>query len=302
MAYSTTEDISELLKQTTLEDNVDVIGPELGRGSYGRVFRVRYGRSICAAKEIHPILYEEVGLEEKESIRRSFLRECYYCSTLNHPNIVQFIGIYYLPHTPLHLPIMIMELMNTSLTSFIRNSSPNLDSKAKNSILLDVACGLSYLHNQRPPVIHRDLSPNNIMLTSKPVAKIGDLGVAKAIRADSRGTNGKLTNAPGTIDFMPPEALQDDAVYGTSLDVFSFGGIMLHVITEEWPTPKASTKFNTVTRNTTGFNEVERRKHYLDKIIGNAALRLLVERCLDNDPTVRPTMPSVMKTLKVESM
>ena len=61
----------------------------------------------------------------------------------------------------------------------------------KKSILLDVACGLSYLHNQRPPVIHRDLSPNNIMLTSQLVAKIGDLGVAKAIKADSRGSKGK---------------------------------------------------------------------------------------------------------------
>ena len=302
MAYSTTEDISELLKQTTLKDNVELIGSELGRGAYGRVFRVLYGGTICAAKEIHPILYEEVGLEAKEAIRRSFLRECYYCSTLHHPNIVQFIGIYYPPHMPLHLPIMVMELMNSSLTSFIRTKTFNLDSKVKKSILLDVACGLSYLHNQRPPVIHRDLSPNNIMLTSQLVAKIGDLGVAKAIRADSRRSKGKLTNAPGTTDFMPPEALQDDAVYGTSLDVFSFGGIILYVITEEWPTPKASTKFNTMTRCTIGFNEVERRKHYLDKIIGNIDLRLLVERCLDNDPNVRPTMPSVMKTLKVQSM
>lgn len=98
---------------------------------------------------------------------------------------------------------------------------------------------------------------------------------------------------------MPPEALQDDAVYDTSLDVFSFGCITLYVMTEEWPTPKASIKFNTVTRRTTGFNEVERRQRYLDKITGNRDLRLLVEQCLDNDPNVRSTMVSVMKTLKV---
>ena len=62
---------------------------------------------------------------------------------------------------------------------------------------------------------------------------------------------------------MPPEALHDDAAYDTSLDVFSFGGITLYVITEEWPTSTASTEFNAITRRTTGFNEVERRQHYL---------------------------------------
>jgi len=54
-----------------------------------------------------------------------------------------------------------------------------------------------------------------------------------------------------------------------------------------------------VTRSTTGFNEVERRQRYLDKIIGNIALKSLVEKCLDNDPKERPTMVSVMKALKV---
>ena len=75
---------------------------------------------------------------------------------------------------------MVMELMDSSSTSLIRNK-PNLDMMLKNSILLDVTCGLGYLHGQKPPVIHRDLSPNNIMLSSELVAKIADLGVAKAI-------------------------------------------------------------------------------------------------------------------------
>ena len=139
------------------------------------------------------------------------------------------------------------------------------------------------------------------MLSSQLMAKIGDLGVAKAIRADSRRTKNKLTSAPGTTDFMPPEALHNDAVYDTSLDVFSFGGIIIYVITEEWPTPRASTKFDTDTRHTWGFNEVERRQHYLDKITGNHALKSLIERCLDNDPKVRPTISAIIQALKVRN-
>ena len=99
----------------------------------------------------------------------------------------------------------------------------------KGSILLDVAEGLSYLHAQKPAVVHRDLSPRNILLKAGmgevPVAKIGDLGVAKIIKADSRRTQSVLTKAPGTQDFMPPECLEDKPVYSIPLDVFSYGGI-----------------------------------------------------------------------------
>ena len=54
------------------------------------------------------------------------------------------------------------------------------------------------------------------------------------------------------------------------------------------------------TRHTIGFNEVERRQHYLDKITGNYALKSLIERCLDNDPNVRPSIPTIIKALKVQ--
>ena len=74
----------------------------------------------------------------------------------------------------------------------------------KLSMLLDVSRGLWYLHTHHPPIVHRDLSPNNILLTSQFVAKISDLGVAKVIQADSENI---MTRAPGTVDFMPPEAL-----------------------------------------------------------------------------------------------
>ena len=86
--------------------------------------------------------------------------------------------------------------------------------------------GLCYLHNHDPPIVHCKLSPNNILLTAHRVTKISDLGVAKVIKADSRKT---MTKAPGTVDFMPPEALP---VYGPPMDVFSFAGIILHTFNQ----------------------------------------------------------------------
>ena len=55
---------------------------------------------------------------------------------------------------------MMMELMGESLTHYVKK--PNINMKMKASILNDVAFGLHYLHNHEPPVVHRDLSPNNI--------------------------------------------------------------------------------------------------------------------------------------------
>ena len=305
------KEIRELLDAVKLNEGVDILdGKELGRGSYGRVFTVRYGGLRYAAKEIHPILYElGVGPKVQQKIKESFYRECYYCSKLRHPNIVQFIGVYYPSDAPvcsIRLPVMVMELMDCSLTSFIEKKvTAAVDMTVKHSILLDVSHGLKYLHGQNPPILHRDLSPNNIMMSSHDsqhvVAKIGDLGVAKVIaRAD---TKSKLTSVPGTADFMPPEAIHDNPVYDTSLDVFSFGGIILYVITEEWPTPKAPTEFDNVTRSTVGFSEAERRQHYLDKMTGKASdsVKSLVERCLDNDRSMRPTMAAATKLLMVRN-
>ena len=164
---------------------------------------------------------------------------------LNHPNIVRFMGIYY-PKVDSTIPVMIMELMDESLRDYMKNLPKNAWMK-KGSILIDVAEGLSYgLHAQKPAVVHRDLSPNNILLKAGkgevPVAKIGDLGVAKIIKAESRATQSVRTKVPRTVDFMPPESFEDEPVYGVPLDVFSYGGIMLFVATHQWPTPTAQVK------------------------------------------------------------
>ena len=131
---------------------------------YGSVFTVKYGGVVCAAKKIHSILVDEdVSLEQKRTIKRQFVRECICCSGIRHPNIVQFLGVYYSGESS--LPIMVMELMDISLTSFIETNKSQIAIQTKMSILYDVSQGLSFLHNHQPQILHRDLSPNNVMLT-----------------------------------------------------------------------------------------------------------------------------------------
>ena len=278
---------------------------ELGRGAYGRVFTVSYHGTTYAAKEIHLILIAFGNQEEKQTIKRNFLRECYYCSKLCHPNIVSFKGVYFPDSNSLEnsfsLPIMVMELMDESLTRYVEKQA--IDMEAKLAILYDVSCGLNYLHSFKPePIIHRDLSPNNILLVSrkqKMVAKISDLGVAKAVKADSRATKSALTKVPGTQDFMPPETLEENPQYSTSLDIFSYAGIVLHVVNQEWPTPIGQVRRDPQTNVLTALTEAERRQKHLDKMSGPAAvLEPLVVASLNNDPNKRPPAAVLVKILE----
>ena len=273
---------------------------ELGRGAYGKVYAVKYCQTVCAAKEIHSILIEDVGETERRVTIGSFLRECRQCSMLRHPNVIQFLGVYYPTGeggtNRVGLPVMVMEMMADSLTSFV-DKHEKIPVHIKYSIVHDVSLGLCYLHNHDPPIVHRDLSPNNVLLTAHHVAKISDLGVAKVIKADSRKT---MTKAPGTVDFMPPESLAKSPLYGPPMDVFSFAGIILHTFNQQWPSPIDSVQFDPKTRRKIALLEVERRQQYLDKMIGEAeVLRPLVEECLDDDPAVRPTISTVCERIQV---
>ncbi|XP_065916224.1 serine/threonine-protein kinase WNK-like isoform X2 [Dysidea avara] len=278
----------------TLYD-VNPTGKEIGRGAYGRVFEVDYQGTLCAAKEVHSILLEWSQTEGRRKITTDFLNECQIWSTIRHPCIVQFLGVYYPARDQYRLPVMIMEKMQHSLRGLVEDYN-NIPLNVKLSILDEVCLGLRYLHSRDPPIVHRDLTPNNILLGGRLEAKITDLGVAKVMQTDSEMT---MTKIPGTPDFMPPEALIKRPVYGPPLDIFSYGGVALNVITQQWPEPSDAIQFNPKTGRREVVTEVMRRQSFLDKMTGGAvALKPLVMTCLDDEARNRPSVMEVSMEIK----
>ncbi|XP_065910235.1 uncharacterized protein [Dysidea avara] len=273
--------------------HINLTGVEIGRGAYGRVFEVDYEGTLCAAKEVHTLLLQYAQGDELQKIKDDFLRECQIWSTLRHPCIVQFLGVYY--PTVEALPVMVMEKMQHSLRSVMERYT-NIPMNMKLSILNEVCLGIRYLHSRTPPIVHRDLTPNNILLGDHLKAKITDLGVAKLMmQAPSSRT---MTRAPGTTDFMPAESLADRPVYGLPLDVFSFGGVILYTATQLWPQPSSWVQFDSHGRRI-AVTEVTRRQHYLDRMIEDAAdLKPLVMSCLDDNPKNRPLIEQVSVEIK----
>ena len=191
-----------------------------------------------------------------------------------------------------------MEKMQFSLRDLVEKHN-DIDVSFNNTvtILNDVCSGLQYLHSRSPPIVHRDLTPNNILLCYHLRAKITDLGVARTLQITDTT---KLTKAPGTQDFMPPECLVDKPVYGLPLDIFSFGGIILHITTRQWPTPAPWITFDADTGvKSTHTSELQRRQQYLDKMTGSyASFKPLVMSCLDDNPKNRPAVIEVLTEMK----
>ncbi len=187
-----------------------------------------YQHRVCAGKKLHETLID-VGNEGVGEVVRKYLQECQLMSSLRHPNIIQFLGLCFLPGT--QLPLLVMERLETSLDDLLEHL-PNLPLSLKRSTLEDVASGLLYLHSMQPSVIHSDLTSKNILLTSSLVAKITDMGNSRIVNMRPGQMMRTLSKYPGTLVYMPPEAQDDRHRYGPSLDIFSFGHLALFTITQ----------------------------------------------------------------------
>ena len=254
---------------------------ELGRGSYAVVLELEYRGLKCAGKKLYRILHEQ-GIGHAA---RRYLEECRLLSQTRHPNIVQFLGVYFEEGS--EFPILVMELLPTNLTSCLDRYGI-LPDEISYSILHDVALGLSYLHGQTPSIIHRDLSANNVLLSYDMTAKISDLGVARILNLTPLQVS-RMTETPGTPAYMPPEVMIADPHYDTSVDEFSYGVMMVHVFTAEWPLPKVGqTRIDPSNPDALiPVSEAERREDFIRKIGRDHPLIDLITRCLNNNPQRR---------------
>ena len=297
--------------------NVQLTGTRIGAGAYGSVEEVAIHGAICAAKKIHDIFQDRSEIPETEILRAStqFVRECQLMSTLRHPHIVQFLGVCFFPGS--QLPALIMERLLTSLHDLL---DPEIDPppppdapkpffplSLKCSILHNVASGLAFLHVRTPPIIHRDLSARNVLLTSGMVAKIADLGVAR-IMPNMRAA-ATMTTAPGASVYMPPEALEpksedeeQSSIYNVSIDVFSFGVVTIFTLSQTFPCNLLAPNYRNERRRLVARSELERRDKYMQMIYSqlrkNHPLLEMIEKCLDF-PEDRPSIHEVLRLLEL---
>ena len=231
----------------------------LGVGSYGIVYEALCNGQPCVAKARNPSI--------TKANNEQILQEIEILKSLNHHNVVQFVGTYYHGNTPL----LVMEEMWLNLSKWLK-INPSASLKNKFCILIDVTNGLQYLHSQN--MIHCDLIANNILLTTNLQAKIGDFGMAK-----TAGQN--MIQVPSDFSHIPPEARTHDSICTKKLDIFSFGCVMIHTITQEFP----AVNEESCVKDT----EIKRRSEYLNKIKGFSLVYSIILHCLQDNPLCQPS-------------
>ena len=269
----------------------------LGIGAYGKVCRAKCDNLPCAAKIIHETLFDPTaerqmprGHEHRLPIRR-FEQECQFLNTIRHPNVIQYLGMYTDPDTG--LPVLLMELMDDSLTHFLEAATQQIPYHIQVNICHDIAMALTFLHANG--IVHRDLSSNNVLLISNVRAKVTDFGMAKLCDINSRASRLTFTMCPGTDVYMPPEAIQDQPVYSEKIDCFSFGVIVIQMLTRQFPNP--SDRMQRVEshpdypRRTMMMciPEIERRHHHISLVDPNHSLLPISLDCLKDSDVERPS-------------
>ena len=267
----------------------------LGHGAYGAVYRAKCDALPCAAKLLHPILFED---NDPGSVRimQCFEQECQFLSGIRHPNIVQYLGTCRDPDS--NHPVLLMEIMDESLTHFLEQSQQPLPYHTEVNLCHDIALALAYLHSS--DIIHRDLSSNNVLLIAGSRAKVTDFGTSKMMSVNRRMT--PFTFCPGTEVYMSPEALKNPPLYTDKLDCFSFGVLEIQTMTRQFPNPGPAMQEVEDQRYRFGRIQVpipdnERRKSHIDLIDPTHPLLPTAFRCLSYFERDRPSAQDLCQQL-----
>ena len=272
--------------------NVQLLKSEtLGTGSYGVVCKAMCDQRLCATKLLHPIFFQsnDPGMVVT---RTRFEQECRFLSEMRHPHIIEYLGTTHDPDSG--LLVLLMELMDESLTHFLERSQQPLAYHIEVDLCHDIAQALAYIHSNG--IIHRDLSSNNVLLLAGK-AKITDFGMSTLLDANPRMT--PLTMCPGTLVYMPPEATEDQPVYSSKIDCFSFGVLEIQVMTRHFPDPGPAMRMVQDSRYPTGrlklvIPDNERRKSHID--LTHALLPTALS-CLSYSEDDRPSAQDLCQQL-----
>ena len=191
----------------------------IGQGGMGTVYKAKQESldKIVAVKLLSP------ALARRPDYVKRFLREARSCGQLNHPNVVLGIaageadGYYYFA----------MEYVDgPSLKAILRREKKIPETRA---LEITAAMAAALEHAQEHNIVHRDIKPGNILLTSEGTAKLADLGLAKEIHTDQSITQAGIP--VGTPYYISPEQIRGQQDIDQRADLYALGATLYHLVT-----------------------------------------------------------------------
>ncbi|KAG2764179.1 hypothetical protein PC116_g8306 [Phytophthora cactorum] len=260
----------------------------VNEGGHGAVYHGLYRGECVAIKVLLP--------DKRKDMRqiKIFLSEIKMMASVEHPRIVQFVGVAWDALTDL---CAVSEFMpGGDLFSLLRrfdrvDNRPQGFDGDKARIAQHVAQALTYLHSLDPIVLHRDLKSMNILLSDDWDAKLTDFGVSRKWTVET------MTAGVGTRRWMAPEVMMGKH-YNTSADIFSFGVVLSELDSHQ---PPYASAINSITSESgekvteTALVEMVAMGRVRIEFSSNApaALVNLGHACVDLDPKARPSAGEV---------
>ncbi|TFK20896.1 kinase-like protein [Coprinopsis marcescibilis] len=182
----------------------------VGVGGFSDVWKGELYSEPVAIKVMRCRTYK---LDEMNRAMKDYSREAMIWSQLHHPNILPFYGIYYWATEPDKLRISLLSpwMENGDISKYLKQNINNSELD-RLPLVVDIAKGLEYLHNFKPPVIHGDLKPDNILITESGTACISDFGLG---RWAQRSDDSEISSLQGCQWYWAPELFGTDDI-GTS--------------------------------------------------------------------------------------
>lgn len=203
----------------TLFDGRYLLKEQKGRGSFGEVW-LATDQQVGVDFAIK--IYVAMNTKGLEDFRKEYQLSCNLINSnllhINHMGICQEDSC----------PYLVMPFCPRGSSSFVGN----IDEPTLWKFLHDVANGLSYLHNQNPPIVHQDIKPDNILQTQNGDFVITDFGISKQMRATLHSTG---NDSSGAIAYMGPERFGRQYQTIKSSDIWSLGATLYELATGQLP-------------------------------------------------------------------
>ncbi|XP_044350894.1 MDIS1-interacting receptor like kinase 2-like [Triticum aestivum] len=260
----------------------------IGTGGYGKVYKAQLQDGhIVAVKKLHQT-------EEELDDERRFQSEMEILSQIRQRSIVKMYG--FCSH-PVYKFLVYEYIQRGSLHGSLENEelAKELDWQKRITLATDVAQAISYLHHEcSPPIIHRDITSNNILLDITFRAFVSDFGTARILKPDSSNWSALA----GTYGYIAPE-LSYTSVVTEKCDVYSFGVVMLDLVMGKHPRDKLDISLPSE-KQAMLVKDILDQRPTTPTITEENNLSLLIKlafSCLESSPQARPTMREAHQTL-----
>lgn len=185
----------------------------LGSGTYSTVYKgtSRLTNKLVALKEIH--------LERDEGVPFTAIREVSLLKELKHNNIITLHDIIYTEKTL----TLVFEFIDRDLGRYMEECDCKINLNNIKLYLYQLLRGLKYCHDRR--ILHRDLKPQNVLISLSGDLKLADFGLARAMSVPTK----TFTDEVVTLWYRPPDVLLGNVEYGTSIDMWGVGCIFFEM-------------------------------------------------------------------------